>query len=65
MFSDLEFRKPTKEIVINQLVYSKLFECIVKVKNIRVDSLGSPIFDLEDLDSKVIVARFCEIMEIY
>jgi hypothetical protein len=41
-------RKPTKEISVDQDVYSVVFDCIMKVKNIRVDSSGSPIFTLED-----------------
>ena len=58
-------RKPTKEITINQLVYSGIFDCVMKVKNIRVDSSGAPIFTLEDYRKELSVARFCEIMEIY
>lgn len=58
-------RKPTKEISVDQDVYSVIFDCIMKVKNIRVDSSGAPIFTLEDYRKELSVARFCEIMEIY
>jgi hypothetical protein len=59
------FQKPTKEIAVNQDVYSVIFDCIMKIKNIRVDSSGEPIFTLEDYRKELSVARFCEIMEIY
>ena len=58
-------RKPSKEITINQLVYSGIFDCVMKVKNIRVDSSGAPIFTLEDYRKELSVHSFCEIMEIY
>jgi hypothetical protein len=58
------YRKPTKEIKIGQEVYSVVAECAVNVKSIRVDTSGTPIFDLEDYFGAYYVARFCEIMEI-
>lgn len=64
MLTDDWYQKPTKEISINQEVYSICLDCIVKIKNIRVDSLGSPLFTLEDSRKELFVSRFCEILEI-
>jgi|688.fasta_scaffold06519_28 hypothetical protein len=64
MFEEPWYRKPTKEIKIYQEVYSIVAECAVNVKNIRVDTSGTPIFDLEDCFGAYYVARFSEIMEI-
>ena len=58
-------RKPTKEICINQEVYHSALDCIVKVRNIRVDSKGEPLFTLETISGELYVARFCEIAEVW
>ena len=60
------YRKPTKEICIGQEVYSTTIEAAAVVKNIRVDSTGSPIFTLQNIYfDDFVYARFGEIMEIY
>ena len=61
-----ELRKFTHEVKILDEVWCVPMECSMWVKNIRVDSSGRPIFDLESYcDTTSYIARFEEILEIY
>lgn len=63
------YRNFTKEVVIGQEIYYSMTDSNMIVRNIRVDSIGRPIFTLE-AESCVygnysqFVARFEEIKEI-
>lgn len=60
-------RKFTKEVKINDEVWCVPMDCSMWVKNIRVDSHGRPILDLESYYGPTVfyIARFEEILEIY
>lgn len=56
----------TKQIKINDEVWCCPLGFSMKVKNIRIDTYGRPIFDLESyVGETVYTARFEEIMEVY
>ena len=60
-------RKFTKEVKIHDEVWCIDMECSMLVRNIRVDTSGRAILDLESYTDQTIsyIARFEEILEIY